>query len=230
MIREINQDIFLGDSLAKSLSNHPRQFNDIFCNMVKIGESSGTLTQLLERLALFQEKTEYLTKRLKSALTYPIIVFIIALLVASIMLTKVIPNFAEAYSEFNSELPYFTQLVINISATFSQVWPYLFVALIVFFIIVKATINHFIQAKRLIHKTMLKLPFIGNIFLKVILGRFTNILATTINAGVPILDALKSSASAVDNLYIKQSINCVREISLEVSRSTGHWQSSRYFL
>ena len=211
MIREINQDIFLGDSLAKSLSNHPRQFNDIFCNMVRIGESSGTLTQLLERLALFQEKTEYLTKRLKSALTYPTIVFIIALLVASIMLTKVIPNFAEAYSEFNSELPYFTQLVINISATFSQVWPYIFVALIVFFIIVKATINHFIQAKRLIHKTMLKLPFIGNIFLKVILGRFTNILATTINAGVPILDALKSSASAVDNLYIKQSINCVRE-------------------
>ena len=65
MIREINHDIFLGDSLAKSLSNHPRQFNDIFCNMVKIGESSGTLTQLLERLALFQEKSEYLQSGLK---------------------------------------------------------------------------------------------------------------------------------------------------------------------
>ncbi len=211
MIRDINHDIFLGDSLAKSLSNYPLQFNDIFCNMIKIGESSGTLTPILERLALFQEKSEYLSKRVKKALTYPAIVFIIAMLVASIMLTKVIPSFAEAYSGFNSDLPYFTQLVISISETFNQLWPYIFVGFIVFYITLYAMIKKFTQTKALIHKHVLKLPFVGNILLRVILGRFTHILATTINAGVPILDALKASASAMDNLYIKQSINCVRE-------------------
>ena len=211
IIRDINHDIFLGDSLAKSLSNHPKQFNDIFCNMVKIGENSGTLTHILERLALFQEKTEYLKKRVKKALTYPLIVLIIALLVASIMLTKVIPNFAEAYSEFNTDLPYFTQLVISISETFKHIWPYIFGGIIVLYMTFFAIIKHSRQATLLVHKTILTLPFVGKILLRVILGRFTHILATTINAGVPIVDALKSSASTINNLYIKQAINCVRE-------------------
>ena len=211
IIRDINHDIFLGDSLAKSLSNHPKQFNDIFCNMVKIGENSGTLTHILERLALFQEKTEYLKKRVKKALTYPLIVLIIALLVASIMLTKVIPNFAEAYSEFNTDLPYFTQLVISISETFKHIWPYIFGGIIVLYMTFFAIIKHSRQATLLAHKTILTLPFVGKILLRVILGRFTHILATTINAGVPIVDALKSSASTINNLYIKQAINCVRE-------------------
>lgn len=211
IIRDINHDIFLGDSLAKSLSNYPKQFNDIFCNMVKIGENSGTLTPILERLALFQEKTEYLKKRVKKALTYPLIVLIVVLLVASIMLTKVIPNFAEAYSEFNTDLPYFTQLVISISETFNQIWPYIFGGIILLYMTLFAIIKHSRQATLFAHKTILKLPFVGKILLRVILGRFTHILATTINAGVPITDALKSSASAMDNLYIKQAINCVRQ-------------------
>jgi type IV pilus assembly protein PilC len=211
IIRDINHDIFLGDSLAKSLSNYPKQFNAIFCNMVKIGENSGTLTPILERLALFQKNTEYLKKRVKKALTYPLIVLIFALLVASIMLTKVIPNFAEAYSEFNTDLPYFTQLVISISETFNQIWPYMFGGIILLYMTLFAIIKHSSQATLFTHKTILKLPFAGKILLRVILGRFTHILATTISAGVPITDALKSSASAMDNLYIKQAINCVRE-------------------
>ena len=211
IIRDINYDIFLGDSLAKSLSNHPKQFNDIFCNMVKIGENSGTLTHILERLALFQEKTEYLKKRVKKALTYPLIVLIVALLVASIMLTKVIPNFAQAYSDFNTDLPYFTQLVIRISETFNHIWLYIFGGIIFLYMTIFAIIKHSSQATLFTHKTILKLPFAGKILLRVILGRFTHILATTISAGVPITDALKSSASAMDNLYIKQAINCVRE-------------------
>ena len=179
--------------------------------MVKIGENSGTLTPILERLALFQEKTEYLKKRVKKALTYPLIVLIVVLLVASIMLTKVIPNFAEAYSEFNTDLPYFTQLVISISETFNQIWPYIFGGIILLYMTLFAIIKHSRQATLFAHKTILKLPFVGKILLRVILGRFTHILATTINAGVPITDALKSSASAMDNLYIKQAINCVRQ-------------------
>lgn len=91
--------------------------------MVNVGEMSGKLTTILERLADYQEKSEYLRKRVKKALTYPVAVLIIALLTTSVMLTQVIPNFAQSYSEFKTDLPYFTQLVISISETFNAVWP-----------------------------------------------------------------------------------------------------------
>lgn len=211
IVRDINNDIFLGDSLAKSLRNHPQQFNDVFCHMVNIGEISGTLTQSLERLAQYQEKTEYLRKRVKKALTYPLIVLIIALLVASVMLTKVIPNFAEAYREFSADLPAYTQFVIGISNTFVHMWPYLLGSLIVGCTTLHLMIKKIFFVARLSHQTVLKLPLIGGIFNKVILGRFTQTLATMINAGLPIIDALKSSASAMDNLCYKEAILCIRE-------------------
>jgi type IV pilus assembly protein PilC len=211
LIRDINNDIFLGDSLAKSLRNHPHQFNDIFCNMVNIGEISGTLTSSLERLAQHYEKAEYLSRRVKKALTYPFIVLIIALLVSSVMLTKVIPNFAAAYQEFSADLPLYTQLVIGISDSFSHIWPYLISSLIICYISISIALRNSLLAKRVAHQTVLKLPLAGDILKKVMLGRFTKILATTISAGLPIIDALKSAASAIDNLCYKEAINCTRK-------------------
>lgn len=211
VIRNINNDIFLGDSLAKSLRNHPRQFNDIFCNMVNIGEISGTLTSSLEGIAQHYEKAEHLAKRVKKALTYPVIVLIISVLVASVMLTKVIPNFAQAYQEFNADLPVYTQLIIGISEGFGHIWPYVLSCLIICSISINITIRNSLFAKRVAHQTVLKLPFIGDIISKVMLGRFTKTLATTVSAGLPIVDALKSSASAMGNLCYKEAINCIRK-------------------
>jgi type IV pilus assembly protein PilC len=211
IIRDINNDIFLGDSLAKSLRNHPQQFNDVFCNMVNIGEITGTLTQSLERLAQYQEKTEYLQKRVKKALTYPFIVLSITILVASVMLTKVIPNFAEAYQEFSADLPAYTQFVIGFSKTFGHIWPYLLGSLVSVYIILYLMVKNSIFAARLAHQTLLNLPLIGGLLNKVMLGRLTQILATTISAGLPIIDALKASASAMENLCYKEAILCIRE-------------------
>ena len=211
IIQDISNDIFLGDSLAKALRNHPRHFDNIFCNMVKIGETSGTLTSSLERLSKHREKAEYLRKRVKKALTYPVIVLIISLLVASVMLTKVIPSFALAYQEFSTELPFYTQLVINISDTFSYIWPYLFVGITCCYIILNIAVKNSLLAAKIGHHAILKLPLVGDILKKVMLARFTQTLATTINAGLPILDALKSSASAMENLCFKEAIIGTRE-------------------
>ena len=211
IIRDIGNDIFLGDSLAKSLRNHPRQFNNIFCNIVNIGEVSGTLTTSLERLAYYQEQSEYFKKRVKKALTYPVIVLIIAILVTSIMLTVVIPNFAQAYSEFSTDLPFFTQLIIKISDTFCQIWPYALAAVIGGYFIIYSIIKNSLNASRFAHMAVLKLPWIGEIIKKVMLGRFTRILATTITAGLPIVDALKSSASAMGNICYAEAIDCIRK-------------------
>jgi type IV pilus assembly protein PilC len=211
VIRDINNDIFLGDSLAKSLRNHPRQFNDIFCNMVNIGEISGTLTSALEGIAQYYEKAEYLGKRVKKALTYPVIVLIISVLVASVMLTKVIPNFAQAYREYNADLPAYTQLIIGVSEALVDIWPYVLSSLIICYISISLTIRNSLFAKRVAHQTVLKLPFVGNIISKVMLGRFTKTLATTVSAGLPIVDALKSSAPAMGNLCYEEAINCIRK-------------------
>lgn len=94
VILDINTDIYLGDSLAKALQNHPYHFDDIFCNMVEAGENSGTLIKILGRLAKYQHQTATIKQRIKKALTYPFIVFVVALAVSSVILTQVIPNFA----------------------------------------------------------------------------------------------------------------------------------------
>ena len=211
IIRDISNDIFIGDSLAKSLRNHPRQFNDIFCNMVQAGEISGTLTLILERLANYQQQSEFFRNRVKKALTYPIIVLIIAILVASVMLTQVIPNFAQTYSEFSADLPFVTQFVLNISDIFSQIWPHILATIIGCYILCSSIINKSLIASRFADRTILKLPWVGDIIKKVMLGRFTQTLATTITAGLPIIDALKSSASAMDNLCYTEAIESIRE-------------------
>ena len=179
--------------------------------MISVGEISGTLTLSLERLANYQEKNEYLRKRVKKALTYPVIVLIVSVLVASVMLTKVIPNFAQVYEDFSAELPFFTQLVIGVSDTFSHVWPYILGGLISCYIIIHLMIKNSLIAMRLAHKVILNFPLSGPIVKKVMLGRFTQTLATTISAGLPIIDALKSAASAMDNLYYKEAIHCIRD-------------------
>ncbi|MGB0473039.1 MAG: type II secretion system F family protein [Porticoccaceae bacterium] len=211
IIREIHNDIYLGDSLAKSLRNYPHQFNHIFCNMVNVGEITGTLTSSLEQLAQYQERVEYLKKRVKQALTYPVIVLLISVFVTAIMLTVVIPNFAQAYREFGSELPLYTQLIIDISITFDRIWLNFLASVFTGYIVVITAIKRSPRVAMVAHRALLKLPLAGDIVRKVLLGRFTHTLATTISAGLPIIDALKSAASTTDNLCYKQAIIAIRE-------------------
>ena len=150
------------------------------------------LNSYVGALGPISRKTEYLSKRVKKALTYPAIVFIIAMLVASIMLTKVIPSFAEAYSD----LTLIYRILLNLlSVCLKPSINYGAIYLLVLFCFISLLMQWSKRSRRqndLIHKNVLKLPFVGNILLRVILGRFTHMLATTINAGVPILDALKA--------------------------------------
>ena len=154
---------------------------------------------------------EYLKKRVKQALTYPVIVLLISVIVTAIMLTVVIPNFAQAYREFGSELPLYTQLIIDISITFDRVWLNFLASVFTGYIVVITAIKRSPRVAMVVHRALLKLPLAGDIVRKVLLGRFTHTLATTISAGLPIIDALKSAASTTDNLCYKQAIIAIRE-------------------
>jgi type IV pilus assembly protein PilC len=224
VILDINNDIYLGDSLAKALQNHPRLFNAIFCNMVEAGETSGTLIQILGRLAKYQQQDQSIKKRVRKALTYPLIVLIVALAVSAIMLTQVIPNFAKTYSKLSGELPYITQFVINLSENFIQASPLILVSLVTLFGIGKLMLRQSQQAVFFIDSLLIRLPLIGPLLRKIILGRFISTLATTISAGLPMVTALESSASSVNNRCYQTAISQIIEdvtSGLSLQRALG---------
>ena len=224
VILDINNDIYLGDSLAKALQNHPRLFNAIFCNMVEAGETSGTLIQILGRLAKYQQHNQSIKKRVRKALTYPLIVLIVALAVSAIMLTQVIPNFAKSYSKLSGELPYITQFVINLSENFIQASPLILVSLLTLIGIGKLMLRQSQQAVFFIDSLLIRLPLIGPLLRKIILGRFISTLATTISAGLPMVTALESSASSVNNRCYQTAISQIIEdvtSGLSLQRALG---------
>ena len=224
VILDINNDIYLGDSLAKALQNHPRLFNAIFCNMVEAGETSGTLIQILGRLAKYQQQDQSIKKRVRKALTYPLIVLIVALAVSAIMLTQVIPNFAKTYSKLSGELPYITQFVINLSENFIQASPLILVSLLTLIGIGKLMLKQSQKAVFFIDSLLIRLPLIGPLLRKIILGRFISTLATTISAGLPMVTALESSASSVNNRCYQTAISQIIEdvtSGLSLQRALG---------
>ena len=211
LMHEINDDIFVGDSLSKALRKHPRQFDDLFCNMVEIGEATGTLVSILERLANHREQAERFKKRIKKAMTYPLIVFLICILVSAVTLTQVIPGFAQTFSQFDADLPVFTLFVLQLSDIFQRQWLNMLVISVVCFCSFAMARKRSIKVSRLIDRVVLKLPFAGKLLTDLILARFSRTLATTFNAGLPILDALKSAASTADNSVYAEVIYCVRK-------------------
>ena len=224
VILDINNDIYLGDSLAKALQNHPRLFNAIFCNMVEAGETSGTLIQILGRLAKYQQQDQSIKKRIRKALTYPLIVLIVALAVSAIMLTQVIPNFAKTYSKLSGELPYITQFVMDLSENFIQASPLILASLLALIVIGKLMLRQSQQAVFFIDSLLIRLPLIGSLLRKIILGRFISTLGTTISAGLPVVIALKSSASSVNNRCYQTAISQIIEdvtSGLSLQRALG---------
>lgn len=224
VILDINNDIYLGDSLAKALQNHPRLFNAIFCNMVEAGETSGTLIQILGRLAKYQQQDQSIKKRIRKALTYPFIVLIVALAVSAIMLTQVIPNFAKTYSKLSGELPYITQFVIDLSENFIQASPLILASLLALVVIGKLMLRRSQQAVFFIDSLLIRLPLIGSLLRKIILGRFISTLAITISAGLPMVTALKSSASSVNNrCYQTAILHIIEDVTsgLSLQRALG---------
>ena len=211
LVKSIRVDVASGSGLAPSLAKHPRHFDDLFCSLVGSGEDSGTLEVMLDRVATYKEKTEQLKAKIKKAMTYPIAVVCVALIVCAILLIKVVPVFAETFQNFGSELPAFTQFVMNIS-DFVIAWWYIMLAGVI------ATIFAFREIKlrsvkfsEFLDKLALKTPVVGNIVHDAVIARFSRTLATTFAAGVPLVDALNSTAGAAGNSVYAKAIRRIRD-------------------
>ena len=211
LIGLIKADVEAGGTLASALSQHPAQFDDLFVNLVDAGEQSGALETLLEKVATYKEKSEALKNKIKKAMTYPISVLVVAVVVSAILLIFVVPTFADMFEGFGAELPAFTLFVVGLSDTLvDNVW---------FFIAgIAAAIYGFKQAKirskafrDTLDKMALKMPAVGALTTNAAIARFARTLATMFAAGVPLVEAMVSVAGAAGNSVYTKAILQVRD-------------------
>ncbi|PHQ58503.1 MAG: type II secretion system protein F [Porticoccus sp.] len=211
IIYTIRDDVSSGISLEGALRKHPKHFDDLFCSLVGAGEQAGALETMLDRIATYKEKTESLKAKIKKALTYPIAVVLVAVVVTGILLVKVVPVFAETFSNFGADLPAFTQFVLGLSNTAQEWWFIWIVSLVAFFLIFREAKRRSTKFDAFIDKYILKVPVVGNILYQAIIARFARTLSTTFAAGVPLVDALTSVAGAAGNAVYREAIYKVRD-------------------
>lgn len=211
LILEVKFDVAAGNSFSGALAKHPRYFDDLFCNLVDSGEKSGALESMLDRLAMYLEKSELLKKKIKKAMTYPIAVVVIAFVVTGILLVKVVPQFQEIFKSFGADLPAFTLMVIGLSEWMQEYWYIILGGIIAsIFIFKEAKLRSKAFAEAL-DRGILKAPVVGPILHNAAVARFARVLSTTFSAGVPLVDALDSVARASGNSVFEKAIYKVRD-------------------
>lgn len=210
LIMTLKSDVEAGNSLAIALSKHPDHFDELFCNLVEAGEQAGALEDLLGKIATYKEKTEAIKKKVKSALTYPISIMVIALIVTAILLVFVVPQFESMFQSFGSDLPAFTQMVVNLSRWLQAKWWMVLGVIIAVTVVFKECNKRFPSVGIYLDKLILKMPIIGDIIKKSIIARFARTMSTMFAAGVPLVEAMESVAGAAGNYVYTQAIYGMR--------------------
>lgn len=211
LMQKISVKVQAGLPLSETLREHPKYFDELYCDLVKSGEASGSLDQIFDRLAIYKEKAEALKSKIKKAMFYPVAVLIIAAIVTSILLMFVVPQFAEIFAGFGAELPAFTMLVLNMSEIMQAYWWVVLGIIIATFYLVKKTYAANLKFRTMMDGLIIKLPVIGNILNKAAVARYARTLSTTFAAGVPLIEALESAAGASGNEVYKNAILFIRE-------------------
>ena len=211
LIREVRNDVAGGNSFAASIRRHPDQFDDLFCNLVDAGEQSGALETMLDRIATYKEKTESLKAKVRKAMTYPIAVLVVALIVSGILLIKVVPQFEQVFAGFGAELPAFTQMVIQFSEFAQSYWYVILFGIIAAGIVFTETRKRSKTFSNALDRLSLKLPVAGDIIEKSSIARYARTLSTTFAAGVPLVEALNSVAGSTGNNVYVEAVYQVRD-------------------
>jgi len=212
LMSAIGDEVKAGQPLSTALRKHPRYFDDLYCDLVASGEQSGALDKIFDRVALYKE--EALKSKIKKAMFYPIAILVVALIVTSILLIFVVPQFQEIFAGFGAELPAFTLFVIAISEFMQEYWWIALIAVIAFGYLFKEAHLRSLKLRDATDRAILKLPVVGMILNKAAVARYARTLSTTFAAGVPLVDALDSAAGASGNAVYRYAI---LEIKAEVS-------------
>ncbi len=211
MLIDIKNSIEGGSTLSESLNKYPVQFDELFVNLVAAGEQAGVLDTLLDEIATYKERTEEIKSKIKKALFYPAAVIGVAVLVSAVLLIFVVPQFQMIFQDAGSDLPAFTQAVINLSEnvqSYGWIYAIVIVGSIVAIVLAKKRSRPFAH---LLDRIALKVPIIGKILHDSAIARFARTLATTFAAGVPLVDALDTVSGATGNAVYGEAVKRIRE-------------------
>ena len=214
LLNDIRNDVETGTSLSTAFRKYPIYFDNLYCNLVEAGESAGILDQLLDRLAVYMEKTEAIKSKIKSALMYPITVLIVAFVVVAVIMIFVVPSFKSVFSSFGGELPGPTLMVIAMSEFFTAYWYLIFGGIgggVYFFL---ESWKRDVRVQAFMDRLMRKLPIFGVLVEKSCIARWTRTLSTMFAAGVPLVEALDSVGGAAGNVvYAEATLKIQQEVS-----------------
>ena len=211
MLQDIRDSISGGSTLYESLGRHPLQFDDLYRNLVKAGEGAGVLDTVLDTLATYKERIEALKGKIRKALFYPAGIMAVAILVSSILLIFVIPQFEATFANFGAELPAFTMLYVHASR-FMVAWWWLMLMVAVGSVVgYLAVLKRSARMRELLDRVMLKLPVIGQILHQSAIARFARTLALTFKAGVPLVEALDICSGATGSIVYDKAIKRIRD-------------------
>jgi type IV pilus assembly protein PilC len=229
LLADIRSDVETGTSLSSAFRKHPMQFNALYCNLIEAGEAGGVLEQLLDRLAVYQQKTLAIQQKIKSALMYPSALIVVAFIVLTVIMLFVIPAFEEVFQGFGGELPAPTQAVIAMSHFFVD-WGWLMAAIVVgggFFFFHSWKRSEKLQMAT--DRLMLRLPVFGDLINKSVIARWTRTLSTMFAAGVPLVEALDSVGGASGNAVYRIATEQIRREVSTGSALTASMTSTGVF-
>ena len=218
LMMDIKSKVETGSSLSQAFREHPKYFDALYCNLVQAGETAGMLDGVLDRLATYKEKILAIKSKIKSALFYPISVIVVAIVVTWVIMIFVIPAFKQVFASFGANLPWLTQVVIDISDFFVKWWWAMFIVIVGAVVGIRLSIKRSETVRFAVHRLSLKIPVIGGILEKATIARWTRTLQTMFAAGVPLVESLDAVGGASGNMVY---IQATKKIQTEVSTGTS---------
>ena len=211
VIETVRQDTAEGAPLTSALAKFPAVFDDLYVSLVGVGEQSGALEAMLERIATYQERTQSTRRKLGKAITYPTVVVVAAAIVTSLLLIHVVPQFEAVFAGVGADLPGFTRLVIGISDSLREEWPVLLAAGALAVLGFATARRRWQRFRDLRDRCVIKTPIAGDVVVKAAVARFARTLATSIAAGMPLVDALRAVEDTTGNVVFAQAIGRLRD-------------------
>ncbi|MEZ5521264.1 MAG: type II secretion system F family protein [Dokdonella sp.] len=211
MLIDIKTDIEGGSALNEALAKYPVQFDELYCNLVKAGESAGVLDTVLDTIANYQENIEAIKGKIKKAMFYPAMVLSVAVVVSAILLIFVIPQFENVFKNMGADLPAFTQMLVSISRFMVSYWWVILGGLVAGAVVFTMAYKRSNKLQHLVGRALFKVPVVGEILRQSAMARFSRTLGVTFRAGVPLVEALDSVAGATGSVVYNEAVKRIRE-------------------
>ncbi len=211
VLNAVKADIEGGSTLSESLAKFPMQFDTLYVNLVKAGESAGVLDTLLDTIATYKESIETIKGKIKKALFYPAIVIAVAILVSTILLLFVVPQFKNVFASFGADLPAFTKMIVAASEFAQSYWWAVLLGIVGTGFLVMQSVKRSKKFANFLDRAVLKLPVIGMVLHQSAIARFARTLAVTFRAGVPLVEALETVAGATGSPVYEEAVLKIRE-------------------